>query len=335
MKKNRTRFFIQAFIPFFALLLLYILLDPFLMLRNYGSFYENGKPAFVDRNNDYVSTSTYDSQKSKYNYNSFIFGNSRSRYFMVKDWKLHLDTTASCYHFDASNETLYGILKKVEYVNQYTKVKNVLLILDKEILSVTKPQTYSYLFYLSPQLENYRNAYGFYLSGFKTFVNPKFFVAYIDLSLFGEIRPYMRYFSVFNENVRNYNLQYNETSWPDKEKLLKSGNYYSNERIKQFYVRSDIQIFDDKCIKDEQILQLKSIAKVFRDNSTKFKIIISPKYDQKKLSNSDLLVLEQIFGSGNVFDFSGKNEFTENYTNYWDVNHYNEVVAKNILNEIY
>jgi hypothetical protein len=335
MKKNRIRFFIEAFIPFIIFVLVYAILDPFMMIYKYDNFYENGKPAYVDRNNDYVSTSTYDNQKEKYKYDSFILGNSRSRYYLVNDWKECLDSSASCYHFDASNESLFGIMKKIEYIDKYSTIKNVLLVIDKDILSVTDPQTKSYLFYISPQLVEYKNSFGFFLSGFKTFVNPKFFISYFDLSLFGEIRNYMRYFNVFNENIRNYNLQYNETTWPEKEKLLSQGSYYTKERMKQFYKRNNITTCEDPCINEPQISQLSIISRIFKRNSTNYKIIISPKYDQKKLADTDLSVLREIFGYNNVFDFSGKNELTEDFRNYWDVNHYNENVAKMIIKEIY
>lgn len=46
--------------PFFLYVVLYVVCDPFKVLRSYASFYDNDAPAWVNLNADYVSTTNYD-----------------------------------------------------------------------------------------------------------------------------------------------------------------------------------------------------------------------------------------------------------------------------------
>lgn len=335
MNKGILRFFLEFFSPILLMVVLYIVLDPFMLIKEYDSFYENGKPAYVDRNNDYVSTCTYDKYKDKYRYNSFILGNSRSRYYRVSDWLKYIDSNASCYHFDASNETLYGIMKKIQYIDKYSYISNCLIIIDASILMATEPQTNSYLFYISPQLENQKNIVGFHFSGFKTFINPRFFISYIDLKIRGEVRSYMRKLNVFNENIREYNIQWNETNYPERDKKIKEGTYY-NKQIKSTFPQRVTKIeYSLPCIKSKQREQLLIIAKILKRHQANYKIMISPTYDQIKISSLDLKVLKEIFKAENVYDFSGKNQYTNSFYNYYDVNHYTSEVAADMMRQVY
>ena len=45
--------------PFFLYVVLYVVCDPFKVLRSYSSFYDNAAPAWVNLNADYVSTIIY------------------------------------------------------------------------------------------------------------------------------------------------------------------------------------------------------------------------------------------------------------------------------------
>ena len=70
-------------------------------------------------------------------------------------------------------------------------------------------------------------------------------------------------------------------------------------------------------------------------NHTNFKIVISPLYDQRKLNPQDLSRLNEIFGPGHIYDFSGKNSFTGDYHNYYETSHYRLPVTDSIISMIY
>src|SRR5450759_4335697 len=101
-------------LPFVGILIIYLIADPFKVVRNYPSYYNSGDTAYISLNRDYVNTTTFDMYYSINNYNSFILGNSRSIYYDVKDWKTHLNSSNSCFHYDAYGENLYGVYKKVK-----------------------------------------------------------------------------------------------------------------------------------------------------------------------------------------------------------------------------
>jgi len=80
---------------------------------------------------------------------------------------------------------------------------------------------------------------------------------------------------------------------------------------------------------------LKKIKEIFTRHNTRYKIIISPIYDQIPLEQEQLNLLYEVFGKENVYDFSGKNRFTEPISNYYETVHFKPYVAHEILNIVY
>ena len=75
---NIARFALIGIIPLIIILLTYVALDPFKVVRKYDTFYDIDAKGSVAINRDYVSTTTFANNYNRENYNSFIFGNSRS-----------------------------------------------------------------------------------------------------------------------------------------------------------------------------------------------------------------------------------------------------------------
>ena len=120
MKKfliNIIGFAIVPLLIVISWLFVYISIDPFKVIWHYDNFFDNNAEACVALNQDYVSTKTFDNNYKKYLYNSFIFGNSRSRFYKISDWKGHIGQKNSGFHFDASSEALYALHKKILYVD--------------------------------------------------------------------------------------------------------------------------------------------------------------------------------------------------------------------------
>ncbi len=321
-------------IPFTLLLLLYVVLDPFKIIRKYDNYY-SGKIQAVTLNRDYVSTATFDQYYSQYQYNSFIFGNSRSIFYEIADWENHISPNSNCFHFDASGESLYGIYKKVKYLdNKNADIKNVLLIIDYATLNQVTPR-YDHITILSPQLENNANISSFHLAFLKVFFTPKFMFAYLDYKISGVIKPYMKKGYLLDDRPVNYELKTNELSFPYFEQLIEKGDYYTPERMEVFHERKTHQAYSPKVISDKQKQMLREINDIFEKHKTGFKIVVSPLYDQIKLNESDLTYLHSLFGKENVFDFSGINEITNDFHNYYETSHYRPHVARRIMDLIY
>ena len=175
------RFSLTGIILLLLLCFIYIVLDPFKVIYHYDVIQsDKGMPTL---NKDYISTKTFINNSKKIDYNSFIFGNSRSMFYQISDWKKHLDKKASCFHFDASSESLYAINKKIEFIDKKgNKMNNVLLFLDYSTLIKDKPKS-GHLYIISPDLVNNSNIIEFHKTFLFTFLTPKFLYRYLNFKI--------------------------------------------------------------------------------------------------------------------------------------------------------
>jgi hypothetical protein len=90
---------------------------------------------------------------------------------------------------------------------------------------------------------------------------------------------------------------------------LKSIGFYANRPM-------ELQFKNQQISKKEEMM-LKDIKSIFDKHQTKYYLVITPLFDQLKLNKIDHEILIKYFGSS-LFDFSGKNDFTNNIYNYPD-----------------
>lgn len=316
----------------------YVVFDPFQVLYKYDTYLSDNEVVKLGKNKDYISTTTFinNIQQKKIKYDSFIFGNSRSIFYEVDDWKKHIDTSSQCYHFDANGEGIFAISKKIEFIKKKGLVlKNTLLFVDYKTLSQTKPATGNHLFLMTPILLDNKNFINFHITFLRTYLKPKFLMGYLDYKLLKQLRPYMLKGQIFEDNPIKYDLVTNEVQFNYFEQLIEAGKYYTPERMAVFYPRDSGETTQAPVIGDAQKNILTNIHDTFIQDSTIYKIIIHPLYDQKKLSPVDVDYLRTLFGKDNVFDFSGSNAITNDYKNYYENSHYRPHVARQILANIY
>ena len=324
-----------VFFIFGVLTGLYVYLDPFKVIWSYQSFYDTGAEVTVSLNRTYVSTTVFDRNYKTGNFNSFIFGNSRSQFYRVEDWKGKLPGGSNPFHFDGFSESLYTIDKKVEYIDaKGVNIKNALVTLDYSTLVQDKPHT-GHLYIISPQLVNYTNRIAFHLTFLKAFLSPKFLRSYFDYQINGQLKKYMLEDHILDDRSINYSISTNEISLEKLEALIQNGEYYTPTRMAEFYERDTVPHFSPASIHEDQKGLLTGILRVFKKHNTNYRIIINPLYDQLRLDPGDLDYLKQLFGSNRVFDFSGINIFTRDCKNYYEPSHYRPHVAAKIISEVY
>lgn len=334
---NVAKFTLVGLIPILLLLVLYIISDPFQVIGSYNSYYNTDKAGRIATNKDYISTSTYVKNSEKTDYNSFILGNSRSIFYPVSEWKKHLPQNSKCYHFDASAESLWALNKKIEFLhNRNDKIDNVLMVIDYRLLKQDKPKT-SHIFITSPMLLNNSNLTKFQSTFFLAFIsNPTFMYAYFDFKISDKVKPYMIEKRLIDTRPISYDPETNEIRYDYFEELIKKNEYYTPKRTSVFYKRdTSIQKYAEKAIKDSHKSILLDMQQVFKEHNTNVKIAISPLYDQLKLNKEDLIFLEEVFGKNNVHDFSGINEITNDYRNYYESSHYRKNIATQIMDTLY
>lgn len=334
MKKFLTLLFIFLS-PFIMVLLFYIASDPFKVIWHYDNYYHETGAARGTMDKDYVSTANFENRYAEQDYDSFIFGNSRSIFYQVADWMPYLASNSHAYHFDASGETLYGLEKKLAFIDsKQLKINNALLILDDELLSHDAPKT-GHLYAVAPQLTGKGTYVKFHTEFLKAFISPKFLAAYLDYKISGKVKPYMTRDKLLDDNFVTYDPIINEERQDKQEHLIAEGKYYTAQQMEVFYNRDTVQQFASAVIADSHLKMLKNIKSLFDKHKTNYRIVISPLYNQKKLSAKDIAYLIQLFGRENVYDFSGINAITNDYHNYYEASHYRPHVAKEIMKQIY
>lgn len=316
-------------IPLFLILLGYLYYDPFKVLHSYSN-YSN---SFVSLNRDFVSTEMFLKNYKKYNYNSFVFGSSRTLAYRPESWKRYLTEGGTPFLFDASAESIYGIYTKMNFLNSSgVKIDNALIVLCRDVSFQTHESADSYLYAKHPVTTGDSYLYFHYLF-FKAFLDGRFLFNFYDYALSGTYKPYM------NGYIENRKIIYdtvtNELQIADQEQMLKddSAAYYK-ERGYLFYSRSGNSIDSIQRLDSKNVELLKGIKKILEENKVKYRVVISPLYEQIELSGNDKKILSDLFGD-NLFDFSGKNQFTEHYTNYYETSHYRKNVGDSILQIIY
>ena len=317
--------------PLWVVLIPYVTTDPFRVLYHYDNYYSaNGKKYYVNTNRGFVSTQMYIQNKDKYQYDSFIFGSSRSHVFCIDEWKKYIGDTARCFHFDGYGESLYMVHAKMKYVEGRSPMRNVLMSIDYEMLHQTE-QDYGHLWVAHPALVH-GNWSAFHMAHLRAYLTPKFLLTYWDLFLTKTVKPYMYEQQIIEEMDTVYNVAYNERS--NRVPVIKQfdDTYYKEKNI-CFPERNTGNDYP-AVLREKQKLMLAEIRDILERNNTVYRVLINPGYDQKRFYAEDMAFLRELFGE-NLVDFSGKNIFTDDYHYYSDPNHFNTYVANEMLRIAY
>lgn len=316
-------------VPFLVLILPFFVLDPFKIFRSYDDYYAH---EYTLLNRDFVTTEIFLKNYDKEKYNAFILGNSKSLAFLTYDWTKHLKN-ASAFHYDASLESLFGIWRKIKFIDERNMpVQDVLIVLDWWTLEQTTEKEENLRIH-HPVVA--QTSWGnFYKTFLKTYVSDFFPVKYLDYSIFHKYRSYMsdvlheakiRHVPVSNDLLR-YTLNEELESDPDK--------YYAAKKD-IFYARKKQRTTSKPIIFEKQQAMLEEMRDIFKRRNTDYKVVISPSYDQSYLHPKDVVRLKEIFGWARVFDYSGINDITDDMRNYYETAHYRPHVGRLIMNEIY
>ena len=324
-------------IPFLFFVGFYFYLDPFKVVKHYESYYHSGRPNYISLNKDFISTENWVNHHAQYDYDSYIFGNSRSMFYQIGTWKNYISAdSAKCYHFDASGESIYGIAGKFRFLAaQHARLRNVLIVMDAGALNKADNSA-GHLFLKDPRISG-QNRVAFQTDMLKDFFDFDFLRALLDFKWSGKIKDYMTKDFLLDDKPFSYDYVTNEVRMDYYEEMIRKNpaDYYV-PRADIFYPRdSTFQAVSDAVIRPPQLQLLDTIRRILQENHSNFRIVISPLYDQKKINPADLQTLRKLFGENNVFDFSGINEITRNKYNYYEVSHYRPFIADKIMRIIY
>ncbi len=314
-------------LPILALIIWYFNSDPFKVINTYKTY--SNKP--IDLNQGYISWQSYLNHKDSLKYDSFILGNSCTMAYPTTLWKHYLQA-ASPIRLNGNSESLYAIHKKIRRLDESGKqIKNVLLLLDYNTLGKLV-KTNSHTRILHPDISGLGRA-EFQKEFMVAFFNPNFLIPYIDYSIFGEFRNYMKGIIIPNNYFRNN--QTNDIINPRELEIEQLGQTYWKIHENEFPIRLDKPKDYDQIIFNKQKKILNEISEIFKKHHTNYQIIINPQWSQKKFNLHDLHQLKIIFDKNRIHDFSGKNKYTENKENFYERSHYRPLLGKMLLRKIY
>ena len=313
-------------VPFFVLAGIYFYDDPFKVLREYKKY--DNDPIFL--NEDYIGWKTYKNYRDSLHFDSFILGNSCTMAFLTSDWEKYLNGEKAIRLYGTA-QRLAAVHRKVMALDkQQDKIANVLLIVDPTLLREHQLSS-GYMHLLPPEISG-MNKFKFQSQFAQEFFNPKFMIPYMDYRICHHYRPYMRGIVNPDKNIRN--TVTNDLWNPREEEIAELGDYYWEKYKKRFRPRSGQDQTYPPVLMKPQIKLLSEMAEVFQTHHTNCKIIISPEYKQIRMNPADVEQLKNIFGSENVYDFSGINQYTNDIRNYYDGAHYRPCLGRQLLDSI-
>ncbi len=318
-------------IPIGILLGLFFIADPFRIVFHYKDYSEN---MFVVPNRDFVSSEMYLRNASTYQYNSYIFGSSRTIAFKTKAWKKHLPTSAKPFVFDASGESIYGIYKKIKYLDKTgAPLNHCLLIFCTDCTFAKETDHTDHLRIKHPTIAG-TSWVNFYAVFIKDYFDNRFLKNYLQYLVTKKYSPSMK---GYIENRKSTFDQITNDEWLiDQENELRVDPVGYYEVRKELFYQRDSIVEDLKSqITKKQRSMLNEIEAIFVKHHTDFKVVISPLYSQISMNKADIALLQKTFGPERVYNFSGKNRFTEKKENYYETSHYRPFVGDSILNIIY
>jgi hypothetical protein len=332
MKNFLTTFIRFSYLILFSLILLFLLyfiFDPFKVLKNYSDYSNN----YVISNRDYISTNTFINNYKKNKYNSFIFGSSRTLGFKPKSWKKYLLDADKPYVFDASGESVFGIYSKLKFLDSLSiPINNAIILLCRDVSFGYSENPKGHLFIKHPSVSK-ESKFTFHLEFIKAYFNPKFIFNYYLYTLTKRYEPFMN--GYIEDRKITFDTITNELNIIDQEnEIVHNPTAYYQKREDIFFDRVSEKSDSTQRITEKYQFYLGRIKEILEKKHTKYKVVLSPLYEQVKFNSNDSLFLHDLFGS-NLYDFSGENDLTKSKINYYETNHFRPNVGDSILKKMY
>jgi len=331
MKRLLKRLLLLIGTPAVVLLLLYLVADPFKTLRPFSLQY------FDKLNRDYLSSELFLRNDSVYHYNSFILGSSRCCGFNTYHWKHYLPSGSRQFLFQAWCETLTGMEQKLDYLDRNgNEIDNVLLLIDIPGTFAKEQLSKECVF-----IKHYR------FSG-----QPK--MLFQACMFWGFVKMPSRWFSAMKQIIRPEPMAFPadtvSNDWgyvnrhadihvqPQPDRLSNLSDKGRQSYLKKIEGKTDADLkVSEPLITEAFKQQLIHIKKIFDGHQTEYRIVVSPAYCymHPAINPEDLELLQEIFGSENVFNYSGKNRLTSDCYNFSDADHFGLSVGWQIIEDIY
>lgn len=319
-------------LPLIIILAAILIIDPLRVFRDHDNFY--GAENFLELNRENICLRTFENNFPEHQYNAFIFGNSRSLAFSTSDWATYLPEDAVPFHFDGLGDTLWGVRNKLRYLKKRgAEIRYVLWALDEELLAGTSNQS-NHLRIAPPALSG-ESAARFYKVSLQAILEPRMALAWIDYSLFQTRRDYMQTLIRPDPEAISMDPVTADIDYRVEYEIQKDPDAFYEPRMHIFYQRPATPQSEPSEITETHLNLLEEIATILRESGTDFRIVINPLYNQVPIHDDWLRTLTNVLGQDRIHNFSGVNDLTQDYRNYYETSHFRPHVASQILKSIY
>lgn len=302
-------------LPFLAWLAYYCAWDPYSVLRDYPQYEGRG----IAAQRDFVSTEFLLRDHRKFNYNSFILGNSRTLGIRSGDWAAYLPSGSSIFSYGSDSDNLFGIAGKVVLLDSLgLSIQNALVLFDNDSLTGTEDARI-YFARKHPRVSQ-GSMWRFQLDLARTFF--KFHPPKSNLRSKESTR--VRYAPVTNDII----LQGAE------ERLAVDEAGYYRDREGQLTPKPEVE-WGSVIVSPAQRRLLEKMAAIFKAHGTHLTILLPPQLSQIHINPKDVAYLRELFGKDCVYDFSAASEFSQDPRNWYDAQHFRPHVGRRLLREIY
>lgn len=319
MRRFLLKICIWAILPLITLISFYIWIDPFRVARPFSVEY------FLQRNiaktnREYFSYHLFLQNDPTCQFNSFIFGSSRTHALNSYQWSECLGEEARAFIFSSWRENIKGIFQKITYLDkQDIRIDNALILLDCgaiysfNTLDGEAPLTNHFYKLSGETLLRYHWDY------FSAFISKPSKIYDMVRDALNDTVMIVQVDTITNDaNVNNRLLI--RPLYP--EEIIVHEKQPTEEHVLESLLTDELKKY------------LIHIRSVFDKHNTNFKVVIVPNYYKEKINLDDMRFINNVFGELNVYDFSGDSEWTApNF--YFDVEHFNEYVGWKLLEEIY
>ena len=305
-----------AALPALAMIAWYAIADPFGVVRAYRGHIPESNGITLAINYGYVSTESFNYYRDSMRYDSFIFGSSMSQYYKAEYWKRHLPKDAVVCHYDASMETIDGIINKIRYIHSKgMAVKHALIVIEEAMLH-RQPQDNNFLYaqhYATTPGCDYLHFQNLY---FNIFRNPAFLKFTINP---GKYAPEMVASHYASADLQDRIENINESYYAHFDSLIACSpeKYFTAQRMSRRNYAPLPQPYEPQ-IKGAMLCKLFKLKELLTANGTDYLIIIPPRYHREQLNSSDLYQLQCLFGNTRVHDFSHDSSLSNDPRSYYD-----------------
>jgi hypothetical protein len=329
MKKLAIRIAILL-LPLAIIIALFVIVDPMKVVHDYADPLQIGVLM-----NDRHYQARY-LMHNKIPYESFVVGSSRSKMFRTPSWQQHIGTDTKCLHLGVNDESIWGLLHKLEYIDRSGyKIKHCLFPLDHRLLRDIENNE-AHIFRDHPLIsgETYPEYYKFF---FIAFINPEFLSSYFRWTRTHQFDPATMKSFIWHEHF-TYHHATADITYTDYEDLLAKGeDQYYEQKKAIFYPRDTVKIKANTkvVLTPKTIGYLNRIKALFDKHHTSYRLIVTPNYDQIAMTDSDYAVIQSIFGKQNITNHSGINALTHDVHHYYEERHFRPFISDSLMNEAY